>query len=219
MNVKTTKLNFSLYLPSLKARFVTVEDLKRAISDGTLENMFKECAEELYAGDVKPVVDQFKRSLASKKTNMKKAVAVAPEHRDDKVRVEILWDYAESYSTNLKPTVANLPVETKAKARWQLTISEIELIPADDIDTLQSIYDNMASKLSKYPEAIEKEIGMEEYRLRYKFVSERLNAAKTAAKAARLVGSKVSDDIAAKLKAGKKLTAEEADQLLKLLSR
>lgn len=219
MNVKTTKLSFSLYLPSLKARFVTVEDLKRAISDGTLESMFKECAEELYAGDMKPVVDQFKRSLASKKTNMKKAVVVAPEHRDDKVRVEILWDYAEKYSTNLRPTVSNLPVETKAKARWQLTIEEINMIPADDTDTLQSIYDNMASKKAKYPDAIEDTIGMDEFILRFKTVSERLSKAKETAKAAKLVGSKVSDDIAAKIKSGKKLTAEEADQLLKLLSR
>lgn len=220
MNVKTTKLSFSLYLPSLKARFFTVADLKRAIEDGTIESMFKECADELYAGDVKPVVDQFKRSLASKKTNMKKAQVVAPEHRDDKVRVELLWDYADKFATALKPTVSTLPVETKAKARWQLTVEEINMIPADDIDTLQSIYDNMASKKSKYAEAIETAMGMAEFEARFKVVSERLSKAKESAKAAKLQGAQVADSLYAKLQKGNvKLTAEEAAELMKLLKR
>lgn len=220
MNAKTMRITNELYWVALRYRFYTVEMLKTAIEDGTLEAMLKKCADEMYGGELKLAVDAMKKNLSSQQTNMKKAEVVAPEAKDDWKRYQLLWDYALKLSETIKPTVANLPATTKAKARWQLTKEEIDMIPKDDYNTLDSIYQNMMSKKSKKPEVIEETIGMKEFLDRLDYVSKLRSAAESTKKVA-ATQLNVSETIMTKLGKGGKTTLTEAEvnELLTLFNK
>jgi hypothetical protein len=220
MNAKNTRITNELYWVALRYRFYTVEMLKTAIEDGTLNGMLEKCANEMYNGEFKLAVDALKKNLSSQQTNMKKAEVVAPEAKDDWKRYQLLWDYALKLSDAIKPTVANLPETTKAKARWQLTKEEIDMIPKDDYSTLDSVYQNMMSKKSKKPEAIEESIGMKEFLDRLDYVSKLRSAAELTQKVATKQLA-VSESIMGKLNKGGKttLSEKEVQELLALFGK
>lgn len=220
MNTKTVRINDELNWVALRYRFYKVDMLKAAIEDGTLEAMLKDCADKLYAGDLTEVVKMMRRNLSSQHTNMKKAKYVAPEAKDDWARYELLWAYTGKLAEDSKPVVHNLPVSTKAKARWMLTVEEMDQIPADDFTTLDSIYQNMASKLAKKPADITAVMTMADWNTRWAHISELRSAARKAQKATESKVA-VSDALLQKLQKGGKatLTAEEVAELQKIFNK
>lgn len=151
---------------------------------------------------------------------MNKSSYVSPEAKDDWTRYDMLWSYTGDLMNAVKPTVANLPASTKAKARWQLTIEEMNEIPTDDYKALDSIYQNMASKMSKKPDAIEEIMTLEEYNARFEHISKLRSTARQLDK---VVKAQVncSETILAKLSKGTKatLSAGEVAELLSVLGR
>ncbi len=216
MSTKTTRLSENLYWAALRFRFYTVEALVKAINDGTLEDMMKACADDMYKGDLAAVVAGMRKNLSSQATNMSKRDYVSPTAKDDWKRHELLWDFTGKLANALKPVAAGLPVSTKAKSRWQLTIEEIEAIPKDDFKVLDSIYQNMMSKKAKKPEDI---ANLNEFMGRLDLVSKLRSAARKAMKSTETL--QVSETILAKITAGGKttLSAAEAAELAKLLRK
>lgn len=218
MNAKNTRITSDLYWVALRYRFHTIELLKNAIEDGTIEGMLKACAESVYGGEFKLAIDAMRKNLSSQQTNMKKASYVPIEAKDDWTRYELLWNYTGKLAESVKPVIEGLPVSTKAKSRWQLTREEIESIPKNDFKALDSVYQNMQSAKSKYPEDVEAQIGMTEFMDRLAIVSKLRSAARAEVKAAE---NKVSDATLTKLSKGGKttLTAAEVAELMKALTR
>jgi hypothetical protein len=220
MNAKTVRITKDLYWVALRYRFYTVDMLKTAIEDGTFDAMLQKCADEMYNGEFKLAIAAMRKNLSSQQTNMNKAEVVAPEAKDDWKRFNLLWDYTTKLLEAIKPTVANLPEATKAKARWQLTKEEIDLIPKDDYNTLDSIYQNMMSKKSKKPEIIEETIGMKVFLDRLDYVSKLRSSAESTKKVA-TQQLEVSATIMGKLNKGGKttLSEKEVQELLALFSK
>ena len=216
MNTKTTRIADELKWTALRYRFYTVDQLEKAIEDGTLLGMLQANADAMYEGNLREVIAALRKNLSSQQTNMKKAKYVAPEAKDDWTRYNLLWEYTGKLAASTKPAASTLPITDKAKARWELTLEEIDSIPKDDYKTLDSIYQGMMSKKSKNPEQIEAVTTMSEFLDRLAYVSKLRSAAKEK-------GEKVEvpEAILEKLTKGGKatLSATEVEALLKALKK
>lgn len=219
----TNRTTENLSWTSLKERFpigtVTVDKkeikfnkLKDACDDGTIKGYIQECADEVYGGDFLRALMVFKKNLSSVYVNIKKRPGSATQQQD-KARCELLREHCDALEAEAKQTRA-IP----CKAYWQWTMDEIKSIADDDVSTLASVYNNMASKRAKYPELV---VTIEDFDERFKFVSAKKSAAE---KAKKLAASKPEIDqklLAKVLKAsdGGKVTInkEEGEMLKKLL--
>lgn len=170
---RAAKTTTNLSWMGLKIKFETLEELEAAVANGTIMKMIENCAEQLHGGDVKPAVLALRRNLSTKASNYHKALRqdgyISPENRDDAKRYQILWDFTSTLVDDIK-TVTEMPEGIKATARWCLSREDIAALPRD-YKTVDSIYQNMASKKAKKPEQIEESIGMTEFLERFKMVS------------------------------------------------
>lgn len=154
---------------------VKINELQEAIDDGTILSQIEQCADEFYGGDTKAVIDIMKRNVSSALCNTKKRPDTPTKARD-LLRIDMVRSFLANLSAT---TVAKSTRNASGKSYADWTMEEIMAVPLDDLRTLQSLRDNLASRLSKYPERIE---DMDEFRLRYKTASERYSEAKRAAK-------------------------------------
>lgn len=154
---------------------VQVDALQEIIDDGTLLAQIKECATEMYNGDVAAVCKVMKHNLASARTNTK-AQPDTPTKAKSLAKIEKLWEYCTSLVAEAGTSRAG---NKSGKAYWTWSMEDIAAVAANDERTLKSIRDNMASVKAKYPEKIE---DMEEFLERYEFACKRYSEAKKAAK-------------------------------------
>lgn len=221
--IKTTRISEDLTWKSLKDSFfigevrangnvVHVNQLLDAITDGTLQAMVEKCATEMHEGNISDVVEAVKRNLSSYKTNMKKK-DYAPTANVDKVRVELLWNFFDSLSVKEKKVDESLPESARTKSKWQLTLEEIEQLDKTNYKVLDSVYQNMMSMKSKYPDVV---AATEGFMDRLAVVSKYRSAAKAAAKAeANTID--VPADLLARVQDGKSLTTEDKAKLAEIL--
>ena len=186
-------------------KYVKVNNLQDAIDNGELLDEVKACAAKFHSGDLYAVLTQLSKNLSSQKTNMKKK-AYDPNKDSEEIRWQLLRSFVDTQMSLCKSSVRN----GSSSAYWSWSIEEIDAA-GDDIKTLSSVYNNMASRKSKYPEQIG---DMDEFCARMKYVSKKLSAVKKKASTPTIDSSTI-----AKLSKGTKasLSAEEALQLAKLL--
>ena len=182
---------------------VKENELADAIASGEILALLQACANELHNGDFNSVIRAFRRNLSSMKCNKVKSDSFRSIDRE---RYELLNSYTEQFVD----TVANATVTGKPK--WQYTIEDIESL-AGNHEELRKLYNSMMDKISKDPTTINTVTTEQEYRARV----ERVRILRNEAAAAPV--EKVSDSILSKLTANKKLSAEEAAELLRLLSK
>ena len=221
--IKTTRISEELTWKAMKDSFfigevrangnvVKVNQLLDAITDGTLQTMVENCANTMHDGNISDVVEAVKRNLSSYKTNLKKK-DYAPNSDVDKTRLELLWTFFDSLSVKEKKVDENLPVSARDKSKWQLTLEEIEQLDKTNFKILDSVYQNMMSMKSKYPDVVATTEGFMD---RLAVVSKYRSAAKAAAKAeANTID--VPADLLARVQDGKSLTAEDKVKLAEIL--
>lgn len=179
-----------------------------------LNEAIKLDADELHEGNVLIVLKAVKNNCVDdKKSRIKHAVYVTLIDRK-RALLEAMTEYV-----NMKlPTKSTSPTDIPnqhGKARWELTIEEIDALDAKDYKALDSVYQCMASKKAKYPEAIISSIGMDKFTERFQHVSAMRTAAKNADK---MPKPTVSEDLMSKILEGKtRLTKADIEELQKLL--
>lgn len=184
--MSTNKITENLSWNAIKANYhigtimvnnepVQVNQLQNAIEDGSMLKLIQDCADQMYKGDIVPVLKVMKHNLSSALCNTKKRPDT-PTKFKDLTRIELMSSFLDGLVG--KATVATR--QNKAgKAYWTWTMEEIMAVPLSDVRTLQSIRDNMASAKTKYPERIE---DMDDFMARYKAASQRFSEAKKANK-------------------------------------
>ena len=218
---KNTRLIEAMSWQSLKEKYFIgtmningkpekINQLADAIEAGELDALVKECADKYHDGDIYQVYVAWSKNLSSMQTNMKKKAYIANADIEW-TRYNVLRAFVTSRMEGLKGTGR----AGNSKAYWQWTIEEIEAIPVEDLRTIKSVYDNMASKKSKYPELIEE---LDDFDARFAAATAKYSAAKKAAKAAQI---SVDDSLLAKLTKGGSavLTKAEAQQLAEILQK
>lgn len=126
-----------------------INQLADAIAAGELDALVAQCAEKYHAGNVYKVYTAWSKNLSSMQTNMKKKAYLANADAEW-TRYRVLRDFVTNRMTELKGSGRS----GNSKSFWQWTLEEIEAIPMDDIRTIKSVRDNMASKKSKYPHIV-----------------------------------------------------------------
>ncbi len=171
---------------------IEVNELADAIAAGELGAILKESAEMFHNGNEVAALNSFSRLVSSMKTNIKKA-EYRPSMRTDIVRIELLEKF-----------IASERAATATKPKWQWTADEIT-----SLEEANSVYNNMASIKSKYPERIQ---DMDEFEDRFEQVSLKRTAMKKA--------DALPDSLIDKLTSGKAILSKaEAEALLKLLRK
>lgn len=176
-------------------KLVQVDELQDAIASGELLGKVQACADELHSGDITRAIEALKRNLSSVKTRSK--------NYKDLQRAAVLWDFANS-------VVAKTSVVSGDKPKWQATVEDIEALRGN-YEELRKLYNLMRDYIASYPERVETICSLDVYEGRIQLVLRLRNEAKKA--------SEVPTDLLAKLQGNKKLTAEEAAAVLKLLQR
>lgn len=192
---------------------VNAEDAKSKLF-AYLDESIKQDADELHAGNTIIVLKAVKNNCVDdKKSRFKHASYISFAEK----KLALLAAVTE-YITAKLPAKSTSPTDIPhqhGKARWELTIEEIDALDAKDYKALDSVYQCMASKKAKYPEAIVSSIGMNEFTKRFQHISAIRSAAKNADKMPKPV---VSEDLMTKILEGKtKLTKADIEELQKLL--
>lgn len=218
------KITEALELDNLKNRFyigtvvidgkpIAVNGMARAIETGELQQLFQECADQLYDGNIYEVYNRMSKNLSNWRTVMNKRGYTSSSNSNDWVYYDLLRKFvddnaAEHRTTGHKTVVSN-------KTMWQLTVEEIDAI--DDLATITSIYNVMASKKSKYPDLVKDNAQFNEA---YKFVSEKKSKLLAAAKVDKKNAEEhLSQELIEKINAGGKVTlsVKQAAELMELL--
>ena len=218
---KNTRLIEAMSWQSLKEKYFIgtmningkpekINQLADAVEAGELDAMVKECADKFHDGDVYQVYVAWSKNLSSMQTNMKKKAYIANADIEW-ARYNVLRAFVTSRMESLKGTGR----AGNSKAYWQWTLEEIDAIPVEDLRTIKSVYDNMASKKSKYPELIKE---LDDFDARFAAATAKYSAAK---KAAKEVQVSVDDSLLAKLTKGGSavLSKAEAQQLAEILQK
>ena len=185
-------------------KLVQVNELADAIAAGEVKELLEQCANELHSGDFTSAVSAFRRNIQSQASNMRNGKIAYTT--TDMQRYELL----DAYTKQFVETAANAVIAGKAK--WQYTLEDIEAL-AGNHEELRKLYNSMMDKKSKDPEAILEVTTMEEYTARVDRVRVLRN------EAAEATDKKVPDTIIDKLLNNKKLTAEEAAMVAKVLGK
>lgn len=196
------------------------EEFFEALKDGTIEAQIKECADAMYGGNAKPVIDQLIkncqdylcRARAREMTNTSLA-------NKDKM-VDAYHEFLQGYKAAHFAVHAGGAGGQKT-VRYNLTIDEINALT--DATIAQHVYDCISSRMTKLASGTTVEALDESARKEYL----ELKAKRTAAlhrknllkKKAAPTANDVSDKLADKLnKPGKTtLSAAEVEELRKLL--
>lgn len=197
---KELKETFKIGTVRYNGKLVQVNELEEAIQAGEVRDMLQKCADELHAGDFASAVKAFRRTLQSQGSNMRNDKIA--HTTTDLARYELLDSYTKQFVASANTTIVG-------KAKWQYTVEDIEALRGNH-EELRKLYNSMMDKKSKQPEDILNVTTMEEYMTRVDMVRNMRNEASQPS---------VSTDLLDKLKANKKLSAEEAAELVKLLSK
>ena len=204
------KSNYHIGTIMVNGEPMQVNQLQNAIEDGSMLKLIQDCADQMYNGDIVPVLKVMKHNLSSALCNTKKRPDT-PTKFKDLTRIELMSSFLDGLVG--KATVATR--QNKAgKAYWTWSLEEIMAVPLSDVRTLQSIRDNMASAKTKYPERIE---DMDDFMVRYKAASQRFSEAKKASKQSTDNGE--LDKLIMRLESGRLSKADKAaiTQVLKNL--
>lgn len=227
------KETFTIGTVKVKGELIKVNELQDAIDAGEIKEMLQRCADELHNGDFSSAVKAYRRTLQSQGCNMRNGKLA--HTTTDLLRYNLLEGYTSQFVTTSSTAVI------AGKAKWQYTMEDIESL-AGNFEELRKLYNSMSDKKSKDPEAIVEyyrtvvwpistaecaaentevssfqqvlsdKAAIRDYEAKIERVRVLRNEAKDPV-------NKVSDNIVAKLQAGKKLTAEENAELLKLLGK
>lgn len=226
--MSNNKLSPNLSLAAIAIKYDVnakgIDSLLKAIEAGEISAMLKDCADERFDGDLKPVMAQFNRNLSSQRCT-RKITDTASKNRAD--MVEALW--AMTHST--QGTGDRTP-----KAGFQYTRDEVDALVAEgNVAELQRFYNNVHSNVNKALSGLSTSCYAEELASNPKlarwvdvkeYVSEQLRtlkaSAKVSAKTKEQPKVELSDDLAKKLasyQAGKKasFTAEQMAELIELV--
>lgn len=216
----TKKITENLKWASIKERYfmgemlvdgktVKVDQLTAAFVDGTFWNEIVECADALYEGNTYEVLLCMSKNLSSILVNIGKRPDSATKAKDLR-RCDMLRNFIKAKMDEDRKSRT-----TSDKAYWQWTLEEIEAIPLSDYRTIKSVYDNMASRKAKYPDAI---LDMDDFMMRYKAVSAKKSAARKAMQSESSVDAVAAQKVLDTLKGdGKRLTKADKEVLIKLL--
>lgn len=195
---------------ALNGKTVKVNKLQEAFEDGSFWDRIESCADAMYGGNTYAVLLSISKNLSSSLVNITKRPG-SPSKTRDKERCLQLRDYVSSKMAEGKQSRV-----TSDKAYWQYTHEEIDAIPMDDIKTLKSVYDAMASRKAKYPDAIP---DMADFMSRYKAVSLKKSAAKKLLCSEPVISDATAAHVLAALKGegGKKLSKADKEALVKVL--
>lgn len=218
---KTSKITEGLSLQALKEAFFVgrimvdgkelfIDNLTKAVDDGTMDRMVKEAADKLHNGDTAEVIRAMARNLSSLKTNLKKRGYVF--NLDiEKHRYEVLKAFVDSRLAVAHTKVSESGVKS-SESYWTWSIEQIQKLDVGDIKLCSSVYNNMHSAKSKYPDKVAADPTFVD---RLKVAADKFSAAKKLAKAKEAVPA----DLINRLAQGKTtLSKEEALELLKALS-
>lgn len=189
-----------------------VNELETAIQNGTILALIKECADKLHNGELKPVLDAMLKNLSDYKCRLY-SKDFCPDRAQRIIRYNTLQEYVKSLAMNEAKKVST---NKSGKAYWQWTIEDIDSVDMSSetaYRTLKSVYDNMASRKSKYPETIE---DLEEFNTRQKYVRAKMSELKETTSKPTVPASLLEKLNSAK---AAKLSAEETAQLVELLSK
>lgn len=208
------KNNYYVGTAMVNGQAVQVDGLQEVIDDGTLLQQIKECADQMYNGDIAAVCKVMKHNLASARTNTK-AQPDTPTKAKSLAKIEKLWDYCSKLVGEAGVTRAN---NRSGKSYWTWTMEEIAAVPLTDERTLKSIRDNMASVKAKYPEKI---TDMDEFLDRYDLACKRYSEAKKASKQSSSVDNDEAARLIKALESGRISKADKAAlaEILKNLSK
>ena len=178
-------------------------ELADAIKSGEFLSLLQQCADELHNGDFDKVIEAFRRNLSSTKTVKTKTDTFRTVDR-------IRWDLLDSYTAQFVGSVkAN--VVTADRPKWQATKAEIDAI-AGNYEELRKLYNLMYDYVRRYRDRIETVTTYEEYEELSLYVKKLRDAADPKK-------ATVSESVLEKLRAGKKLTKAENEELVKLLTK
>ena len=202
------KENYYIGTLNVDGKAILVDKLSEAIECGEIDALVERCAKALYAGDTHAALINWSKNLSSQKTNMNKKEYFPSKALDEK-RLTILTTYT---STHIAKTASG--GRNPGKSYWAWTMEEILAVDLKDIKLLDSIYNNMASKKSKYPDDVEGDV---DFANRFAKVSELRSTAKKLAKQEALV----TPELLTKLTkgTGTKLNADETALLADLLKK
>ena len=196
---KALKENYKIGQVRVGKEFVRVNELQDAIEAGEIHTLLEQCANELHAGDFSEAVRVFRKNLSSQLTNMKKSDTT---NHVDFTRYELL----EAYTKQFVVTTTSAVIPGKAKVNYK---HDDIMALKGNYEELRKLYNCFADRKSKEPDKVN-----DEFLANFELIKQ----LKAEAKAAE---SKPQVDAAvlAKLQAGKKLTKEEAEALVKLLTK
>ena len=201
---RSMKENYKIGTVKVSGKLIHVNELADAIEAGEIKELLDECAKELHDGDFSSAIKAFRRNIQSQDCNMRAGKIASTT--TDRERYALL----DAYTKQFVDAVSNTAIAGKAK--WQYTVEDIQSLSGNH-EELRKLYNSMMDKKSKDPEAILEVTTMDEYSARVELVRTLRNSA------AKESEVKVSDSILSKLTANKKLTAEEAAELVRLLSK
>ena len=190
-----------------------VDKQAEAIEDGTMDAMVKACAVEMHDGEVYEVYKAMSRNLSSMKYHLNDKTYSHQKAQED-ARYETLRKYVTERMATGK--AANVAGNTTGVSYWRWTMTDIKALDITDARTIKSIYDNMGSAKSKYPEKVAED---STFAARYKLVCEMHATAQKLLKQKTLMTEHTT--LVEKLSGGKDVsfTAEEAAELAKLLGK
>ena len=224
MSKTNTRLTEAMSWRALKERYFIgemrindkvekINQLADAINNGEIDKMAAECAEQLHGGDLYSVYTAWSKNLSSMQTNMKKKPYLS-NATAEWTRYNTLRDYVSKKMSELKGSGRS----GNSKAYWQWTVEEINAIPVSDLRTIKSVYDNMASKRSKYPELVASDPTFAErskaasvkYSAAKKYAAEQ-QAAEQEVKIDKAVLQKIDKSLLAKLSKGSNASLSKAE--------
>lgn len=215
-----SKITETLRWNKLTARFsfmeVTVGDqtimpFARALEDGSIEALIKECADELHGGDTAPVIKQLIENCQSKICLDKQRTVKNSTQVQSEKAVTMFKEFL--FELRSKDPRTKLSKGQGGKAKWNASYEELDSIT--DVKVLKSYVDCMASHKAKdlaYKELTDED---KEFMERYAYARKLLSNMKAEAK-----NVSVSDNLLSKLAKGGKatLSAAEAKELFDLLA-
>lgn len=187
--------------------WVSSNGIKDAIEDGIIDTYVQECADKLHSGDVYSALLAWSKNLSSMRVNLNKAPRNV-NSKNNEIMYSLLREYVTDRMTELKGTARG----GNAKPYWRYDLEDIAAIT--DVAVARSVYNNMASVNTKYPERAAEIADFAERRAA-------ISAKKRMLEKAEKEGNQIeiSESLIEKLNRGKNahLSAEEAATIAKLL--
>lgn len=218
-----TNLTSALNLKELSLRFSVAYNgtaaIEAAISDGTISELIKDCADKMHNGDPVPVYNQLLRNFSSYRTNASKRPITNSTHKNLDKMVELLDNFVRGLKYDNKNSRSTGGTKYDKPAHM-MGIEDIDAIT--DAERMRRLINSLTDYLSKHFSGGKVE---PKDKAKYDFVKASLVHARSRYKvlANNAVESKstpkVPEDIIKKLSTGKNcnLSAKQVEALKELL--